>query len=244
MRLALLAIAGAALVAAAPASAATIVQTDSEAQMRGLLKFDTRLGTLDSVNLKIDINKSNYNYIYSDSAPSGTYLVNYALNGLWQVTNALTGTLTVPVSAIGAATVVTQNFGGRAFGDFGINNITGSQTFSLLASGFNGDYSVPGFNFNNVIIFDGSYRGAYDTSDTMFGLPAGFNVGRYSGACTAPRSAPEDTCGSASYTLTYNYTPFAAAVPEPATWALMILGMGAVGFAMRRRKPRLKASFA
>lgn len=27
-----------------------------------------------------------------------------------------------------------------------------------------------------------------------------------------------------------------AAVPEPATWALMILGMGAVGFAMRRRK--------
>ncbi|WP_238941036.1 PEPxxWA-CTERM sorting domain-containing protein [Sphingomonas beigongshangi] len=27
-----------------------------------------------------------------------------------------------------------------------------------------------------------------------------------------------------------------AAVPEPASWALMILGMGAVGFAMRRRK--------
>jgi len=27
-----------------------------------------------------------------------------------------------------------------------------------------------------------------------------------------------------------------AAVPEPATWAMMILGMGAVGFAMRRRK--------
>jgi hypothetical protein len=26
------------------------------------------------------------------------------------------------------------------------------------------------------------------------------------------------------------------AVPEPATWAMMILGMGAVGFAMRRRK--------
>lgn len=27
-----------------------------------------------------------------------------------------------------------------------------------------------------------------------------------------------------------------AAVPEPATWAMMILGMGAVGFAMRRRQ--------
>ena len=27
-----------------------------------------------------------------------------------------------------------------------------------------------------------------------------------------------------------------AAVPEPATWGMMIFGMGAVGFAMRRRK--------
>ncbi len=33
---------------------------------------------------------------------------------------------------------------------------------------------------------------------------------------------------------TFNYTT--AAVPEPATWALMILGMGAVGFAMRRSR--------
>ena len=28
----------------------------------------------------------------------------------------------------------------------------------------------------------------------------------------------------------------AEAVPEPATWAMMLLGFGAVGFAMRRRK--------
>ncbi|WP_203311571.1 PEPxxWA-CTERM sorting domain-containing protein [Sphingomonas beigongshangi] len=35
-----------------------------------------------------------------------------------------------------------------------------------------------------------------------------------------------------------------AAVPEPATWALMILGMGAVGFAMRRRKQTVRVAFA
>jgi hypothetical protein len=35
-----------------------------------------------------------------------------------------------------------------------------------------------------------------------------------------------------SVTLNIGATP---AVPEPATWAMMILGMGAVGFAMRRR---------
>lgn len=34
------------------------------------------------------------------------------------------------------------------------------------------------------------------------------------------------------------------AVPEPSAWALMILGMGAVGAAMRRRKPSLSVSYA
>ena len=29
------------------------------------------------------------------------------------------------------------------------------------------------------------------------------------------------------------------AVPEPATWTMMLLGFGAIGFAMRRRKPAL-----
>ncbi|WP_414902060.1 PEPxxWA-CTERM sorting domain-containing protein [Sphingomonas flavalba] len=33
-------------------------------------------------------------------------------------------------------------------------------------------------------------------------------------------------------------------VPEPATWAMMILGMGAVGGAMRRRKGNMPVSFA
>lgn len=40
---------------------------------------------------------------------------------------------------------------------------------------------------------------------------------------------------SAADTVTVNIGPVAAAVPEPATWALMILGMGAIGFTMRRR---------
>jgi hypothetical protein len=35
--------------------------------------------------------------------------------------------------------------------------------------------------------------------------------------------------------ITYDYTP-AAAVPEPMSWALMVLGFGAAGGAMRRRR--------
>ena len=37
-------------------------------------------------------------------------------------------------------------------------------------------------------------------------------------------------------TFSANVTPTVSAVPEPATWAMIILGMGAIGFAMRRRK--------
>lgn len=38
----------------------------------------------------------------------------------------------------------------------------------------------------------------------------------------------------ADYTLTYYYGPFGSSVPEPATWAMMLLGFGAIGFATRR----------
>jgi hypothetical protein len=46
-------------------------------------------------------------------------------------------------------------------------------------------------------------------------------------------------------TTTYNFEAAAAAVPEPATWAMMLLGFGAIGCALRRRpKVRAAISFA
>lgn len=45
---------------------------------------------------------------------------------------------------------------------------------------------------------------------------------------------------NASYSGTLNFS--AAAVPEPATWALMMAGFGMVGFAMRRRKSKVATS--
>jgi len=40
-----------------------------------------------------------------------------------------------------------------------------------------------------------------------------------------------------------NVSPVGA-VPEPATWAMMLLGFGAVGFAMRRRQRPALAQIA
>lgn len=46
--------------------------------------------------------------------------------------------------------------------------------------------------------------------------------------------------GGGSYSGTLNVAP----VPEPATWAMMIAGIGIVGFAMRRRADRVAVSFS
>jgi len=52
---------------------------------------------------------------------------------------------------------------------------------------------------------------------------------------TPPTAQVLTVKGSSQANGAYNVT-YSFAVPEPATWALMILGFGAVGFAMRRRR--------
>jgi hypothetical protein len=43
--------------------------------------------------------------------------------------------------------------------------------------------------------------------------------------------------GQGSYGGNATFTPTATpGVPEPSTWAMMLIGFGAVGFAMRRRR--------
>jgi hypothetical protein len=44
--------------------------------------------------------------------------------------------------------------------------------------------------------------------------------------------------GNGSYSGTVSFNPNVAAVPEPATWALMLFGFGFLGAAMRRRSKK------
>lgn len=66
----------------------------------------------------------------------------------------------------------------------------------------------------------------------------------YTGSLASPTlSSGTFKLNGGAVTLTVKST--AGAVPEPATWAMMILGMGAVGYAMRRRqKATAKVRFA
>ena len=69
---------------------------------------------------------------------------------------------------------------------------------------------------------------------------AGISVGNGSGATTAYHAFADNvTLSTTSGSTTFNFEPNAAvgAVPEPSTWAMMLVGFGAVGFSMRRRKP-------
>lgn len=66
---------------------------------------------------------------------------------------------------------------------------------------------------------------------------SGFSVGAGSGALpTYHAFADNVTFNTRSGTTTYNFeTAGIGAVPEPSTWAMMLLGFGLVGGAMRRR---------
>lgn len=69
---------------------------------------------------------------------------------------------------------------------------------------------------------------------------------------TGPVSAPVFATGT--FQLTNNFFPdqnstltisqVASAVPEPATWAMMLIGFGALGSAMRRRKVHTTVTYA
>jgi hypothetical protein len=72
---------------------------------------------------------------------------------------------------------------------------------------------------------------------------SGFSVGVGSGATTGYHAFADNvTYSTVNGSTTYNFEA-AGAVPEPASWAMMILGMGVVGFAMRAAKRRSDVKF-
>ena len=71
-----------------------------------------------------------------------------------------------------------------------------------------------------------------------FNMPTIFNFGSGGSFSLLLQDAAFGTPGTARVSGTFTY--LSSSVPEPGTWAMMLLGFGAVGFAMRcRRTPKL-----
>lgn len=215
---------------AVPATAATVVQSDNETLFLGFDPFDPSLGTLNSVTLEVSLWRPRAWVITTPSDVPTTTTVGWSIDGEW-VLPASAGMGGVPgsIALTGSGTTVVDLASvdsGIAFGFLGIEAI-GSGSLLLDPADF-----LSGRLFFNG--FDPGYLGL--ANDTEFTLGSGVGLVQLAGACpdfNGPRPESEDYCGNTSYTLTYDYTP---AVPEPGTWAMMLLGFAAVGLSLRRAR--------
>lgn len=124
----------------------------------------------------------------------------------------------------------------------GLGTFTISDPIDLVSNTFSQNV-VLGYLGGSVLtatVGDGSY----DLST---------NYGPVTGAAGVYMDRPVATSGgNLTYTLTSDVATYTAsiggpapgAVPEVATWAMMILGVSAVGYAMRRQKVATRISYA
>lgn len=127
---------------------------------------------------------------------------------------------------------------------FNTSALIGDQIFfNAVAGTFGGSAGTGNISFGTNLIADLNIQSAnlgftqLSTTSALFTGPASnptFNLGTFnlSGGFTA---------GPAVLTISQAAV---AAVPEPGTWAMMLLGFGAVGFAVRRRRSTVTVSHA
>ncbi len=114
------------------------------------------------------------------------------------------------------------------------------------------------FDFTGTTLLSGqSYTALLSTTSSRYGLVYGPDINifngqvlggdAYSGGKLVSTRTLSDPCASDSVCdANFRFTTNAAigAVPEPATWAMMILGFGLIGGAMRSQRRRMRAAFA
>ena len=163
--------------------------------------------------------------IASTSASAAVYNFNFSGTGLF-FGEALVGSGTLTTNGVSQVsslngytyqtiTGITGTFNGSQI--TGLANVTGSNNLFYLTGPFFVDGNGLGFS-----TAAGSAVNLFVTTDTRYRVNAG---GLSTGFVTASASAA------------------IAAVPEPATWAMMIGGFGVIGAAARRRR-RVTAAFA
>lgn len=166
-----------------------------------------------------------------DSIAAGT-----AINTVGGVTySSATGQ---PVVTNAYLTSTNPNGLGLAGRNFFLTSDTATFTFATAITAF-------AIDINTFATAPASYLAALsngDTSNSIFETFPGTGTGQFLGFVSDNpfTSVTVSSVGGFSYTLdTLIYgakSDVTGAVPEPATWAMMIFGFAAVGFTMRRRR--------
>jgi hypothetical protein len=110
---------------------------------------------------------------------------------------------------------------------FQILSITGTVNGSAI--------NAPTGNYGNYFTTGPSFL---DGTGTTFFTASGSRVDFFNQSSNGLYRVNTFSPGSSNF-VNATSSPAAAAVPEPTTWAMMLLGFGAVGFALRRRRPLL-----
>lgn len=128
--------------------------------------------------------------------------------------------------------------GAAAFSDLGSGALLGEYT--ITAPNFS---RMPEFTVNLSSAFVSQFNNTIGTSDQRIALGAALQTFNLGGT---EESFWSSSVGSPAARL--NIVSSAGAVPEPATWAMMLLGFGFVGGVMRtakrRRRQRITVAYA
>ena len=114
------------------------------------------------------------------------------------------------------------------------------------------------FNFSDTALISGqSYTALLSTNSARYGLVYGPDInlsnGQFlggdayaNGSLISERPLFEPCLSSGICDANFRFTTTAAigAVPEPATWAMMIMGFGLIGGALRARRHKTRVAFA
>lgn len=139
--------------------------------------------------------------------PNGTFSASFGNSGIASGNFSDSFTFTLPTSGLGSGTVSTSASVLGSPNDLDLTSVTINNMAATLTKLSDGLFEVA---FANMVPIT---AGQLNTL-TVTGVSR----------------------GSGAYGGQLSFIPNAAAVPEPAAWAMMIFGMGAVGFAMRRSR--------
>ncbi len=155
--------------------------------------------------------------IASTPASAGTFIFDYA--GTSTTNGPFTASLLITESG-GIATAISGTRNGIA--------VTGLSTYAGATQAFSSAFPFTNFGGLSYSTLGGPNFNVYFNGTSLFELNSTLSPGGF----------PDNDGPITSSAV--------AAVPEPATWALLLLGFFAVGGAMRaqRRKPNVSVSFA